>query len=113
MIEKTAEICTHILQVIVSPWRHVPIRIQGIVLVGLPLLAVAISAALALFGNHQRVGRTTCLTRIFKKRNGRKSCYLLTAANAPQGLFFLDTSWASCLAGLSGTQATRHLPHAG
>ena len=54
MIGKTAEICTHILQMIVSPWRRVPIRIQGIILVGLPLLAIVISSVLALVGNHQR-----------------------------------------------------------
>ena len=61
-------------------------------------------------------GQDNCLTRIPKKtdktdKSGRKRrLHPLTAANAGQGLFFLDTSWASCLADRSGTRETRCVP---
>lgn len=85
MIEKTAEICTHILQVIVSPWRRVAIRIQGIILVGLPLLAVAISAPLALFGNHQRARIEADVHRHFQMASSM-SDVLTLMVNAETGM---------------------------
>ena len=66
MTGKIVEICTPILQEVVSLWRRVPLRIQGIILIGLPLLAFVISASLALLGNYQRARIEADLHRHFQ-----------------------------------------------
>lgn len=85
MIGKLAEVCTHILQGIVSPWRRVPLRIQGMITVGLPLLAIVISAALALLGNHQRARIEADVHRHFQMASGM-SDVLTLMVNAETGM---------------------------
>lgn len=43
-------------------WRRLPIHVPGMVTVGLPLLAIAISGTLALIGNYQRAGHFQTVT---------------------------------------------------
>ncbi|RZT89009.1 CHASE3 domain sensor protein [Pseudonocardia sediminis] len=47
-------------------WHRVPMRVQGRITVGLPLVAVVISACLALSGNLQRVDIETDIQRKFE-----------------------------------------------
>jgi CHASE3 domain sensor protein len=47
-------------------WARVPIRVQGRITVGLPLVAVLISAVLAIVGNYQRVAIETDIQRKFE-----------------------------------------------
>ncbi len=54
VLTKISERYRQTLQAIVRLWRRVPRRIQGLLLVGLSLVAVVISATLAFLGNHQR-----------------------------------------------------------
>lgn len=48
------------------PWRRIPLRVQGKILIILPLLAITISAVLALFGNHQRANIQDDIQRRFQ-----------------------------------------------
>jgi CHASE3 domain sensor protein len=47
-------------------WDRIPIRVQGRITVGLPLLAVVISAVLAIIGNTERVAIETDIQRRFQ-----------------------------------------------
>lgn len=47
-------------------WGRTPLRIQGRITVGLPLVAVLLSAALAVVGSHQRVNIETDIQRKFE-----------------------------------------------
>lgn len=47
-------------------WDRLPIRVQGRITVGLPLVAVFLSTCLALVGNHQRVDIETDIQRKFE-----------------------------------------------
>jgi CHASE3 domain sensor protein len=51
-------------------WRRIPLRVQGKILVILPLLAITISAGLALFGNHQRSNIQDDIQRHFQMVRG-------------------------------------------
>ncbi len=85
MTGKIVEICTPILQEVVSLWRRVPLRIQGIILIGLPLLAFVISASLALLGNYQRPRIETDLHRHFQMASSM-SDVLTLMVNAETGM---------------------------
>ena len=54
MMQTIISIGKRIFQPVTHLWRRIPLRGQEKILVILPLLAITISAALALFGNHQR-----------------------------------------------------------
>jgi len=54
------------LQPIMGLLRRVPLRVRGIVLVGLPLVAVVISATLAFLGSHQRANIEADVQRHFQ-----------------------------------------------
>jgi len=54
MIQTIISIGKRIVQPVTRLWGRIPLRAQGKILVILPLLAITISAFLALFGNHQR-----------------------------------------------------------
>ena len=47
-------------------WARVPVRVQGRITVGLPLVAVVVSACLGIVGNHQRVDIETDIQRKFE-----------------------------------------------
>lgn len=47
-------------------WARVPVRVQGRITVGLPLVAVVISACLGIVGNNQRVDIETDIQRKFE-----------------------------------------------
>ena len=47
-------------------WDRIPMRMQGRITVGLPIIAVFISTCLALIGNHQRVDIETDIQRKFE-----------------------------------------------
>ena len=54
MMQTIISIGKRIVQPVTRLWCRTPLRVQGKILVILPLLAITISAVLALFGNHQR-----------------------------------------------------------
>ena len=53
-------------QQVLRTWDRVPLRIQGRITVGLPLVAVVISAVLAIIGNTERVAIETDIQRRFQ-----------------------------------------------
>lgn len=66
-------------------WQRVPLRVQGVVTVSLPLLAVTISAALALFGNYQRARIEADVQRKFQMTTGLSEV-LIIMVNAETGM---------------------------
>lgn len=66
-------------------WRRVPVHVQGMVTVGLPLLAVLISATLALIGNHQRAAIEKDVQRKFQM-TAALSDILTLMVNAETGM---------------------------
>lgn len=60
------EKCKRYFQALVRLWRRVPLRLQGMVTIGLPLLAVIISATLALIGNYRRANIQADVQRKFQ-----------------------------------------------
>ena len=55
-----------IVQLAIRLWRRIPVRVQGKILIILPLVAITISAGLALFGNHQRANIQADIQRHFQ-----------------------------------------------
>src|SRR5690348_16460342 len=53
-------------QPVMRRWNRVPMRVQGRITVGLPLVAVVISACLALVGGNQRAAIETDIQRKFE-----------------------------------------------
>jgi CHASE3 domain sensor protein len=76
--KRTAEPATRL-------WRRVPLRVQVKILVVLPLLAITISAGLALFGNHQRANIQDDIQRHFQMVRGLNEVVLLMV-NAETGM---------------------------
>jgi CHASE3 domain sensor protein len=72
-------------QTTVREWRRVPFRAQRIVTIGLPLLAVAISASIALIGNHQRANIQADVERKFQM-TAALSNVLTLMVNAETGM---------------------------
>jgi CHASE3 domain sensor protein len=72
-------------QTTVLQWRRVPLRAQRIVTIGLPLLAVAISASIALIGNHQRANIQADVERKFQM-TAALSNVLTLMVNAETGM---------------------------
>ena len=66
VMQKLSERGRHAFRFLLRSWRRVPVRVQGMVTVGLPILAIAISATLALWGNYQRVNIETDVQRKFQ-----------------------------------------------
>ena len=66
MIQTIISIGKRIVQSVTRLWRRIPLRVQGKTLVILPLLAITISAVLALFGNHQRANIQADIQRHFQ-----------------------------------------------
>ncbi len=66
-------------------WRRIPLRVQGKILVILPLLAITISAVLALFGNHQRANIQDDIQRHFQMVRGLNEVVILMV-NAETGM---------------------------
>ena len=73
------------LQPIMGLLRRVPLRVQGIVLVGLPLVAVVISATLAFLGSHQRANIEADVQRHFQMVSGLSDVITLMV-NAETGM---------------------------
>jgi hypothetical protein len=70
MIQTIINMGKHIIRPVTRLWRRIPLRVQGKILVMLPLLAITISAALALFGNHQRANIQADIQRHFQMVRG-------------------------------------------
>lgn len=81
MLEK----CRQYFHAMVPLWRRVPLRVQGMVTIGLPLLAVITSATLALIGNHQRADIETDVQRKFQM-TAALSDVLTLMVNAETGM---------------------------
>lgn len=63
MKDRIVRIGRKLFETTMSMWRRIPLRLQGHIFVGLPLLSILISAILALVGNYQRAGIETALQR--------------------------------------------------
>lgn len=85
MRQKIASISQHIVQPVMRLWRRVPLRLQGKILVILPLLAVTISAILAIFGNYQRAQIEAAIQRHFRTVSGFNEVLTLMV-NAETGM---------------------------
>ena len=66
MIQAIISIGKRIVQPVTRLWCRIPLRVQVKILVILPLLAITISAVLALFGNHQRANIQADIQRHFQ-----------------------------------------------
>ena len=66
MFQKILYIGERIVQPATRLWRGVPFRLQGKIQVALPLLAVMISAGLAVFGHYQRARIEIAIQRQFQ-----------------------------------------------
>ncbi|GAA4856777.1 hypothetical protein GCM10023201_59080 [Actinomycetospora corticicola] len=91
-------------------WERVPIRVQGRITVALPLVAVVISAVLALNGNLTRVAIETDIQRKFEMTAalGNVSSLMVNAETGMRG--FLLTGQGEFLQPFA--QATQQLPSA-
>ena len=85
MIPTIISIDKRILQPVMCLWRRIPLRVQGTLLVILPLLAITISAVLALFGNHQRANIQADIQRHFQMVRGLNEVVTLMV-NAETGM---------------------------
>ncbi|WP_176921310.1 CHASE3 domain-containing protein [Pseudonocardia oroxyli] len=85
---------TRAVQAGLGLWNRIPVRTQGRITVGLPLVAVVVSACLALTGNLQRVDIETDIQRKFE----------MTAA-----LSELTTVMVDAETGVRGYQLTRQV----
>lgn len=63
MIRRAYEACARGVRAGIGAWRRLPLRVQGVVSVGLPMLAVAVSAGFALFGNSERAATEAAAER--------------------------------------------------
>ncbi len=85
MIQTIISIGKRIVQPVTRLWRRIPLRVQGKILVILPLLAITISAGLALFGNHQRANIQADIQRHFQMVRGLNEV-VLSMVNAETGM---------------------------
>jgi CHASE3 domain sensor protein len=85
MIQTIMSIGKRIGQPVTRLWRRIPLRVQGKILIILPLLAITISAVLALFGNHQRANIQADIQRHFQMVRGLNEVVLLMV-NAETGM---------------------------
>ena len=77
MIQTIISIGKRIVQPVTRLWRRIPLRRQEKILVILPLLAITISAVLALFGNHQRANIQADIQRHFQMVRGLNEAVIL------------------------------------
>jgi CHASE3 domain sensor protein len=68
-------------------WNRIPMRTQGRITVGLPLLAVLISACLAAMGNYQRINIETDIQRKFEMSSalGELTTLMVNAETGTRG----------------------------
>jgi CHASE3 domain sensor protein len=85
MMQTIISIGKRIFQPVTRLWRQIPLRRQEKILVILPLLAITISAALALFGNHQRANIQADIQRHFQMVRGLNEVVTLMV-NAETGM---------------------------
>jgi len=85
MIQTIMSIGKRISQPVTRLWRRIPLRVQGKILVILPLLAITISAALAIFGNHQRANIQADIQRHFQMVRGLNEV-VISMVNAENGM---------------------------
>lgn len=84
-MQRTVRTGKRVVRPAVCLWGRVPLRAQGKVLVALPLLAIVISAALALHGNYQRSGLEAAVERHFQTVRGLNEVLTLMV-NAETGM---------------------------
>jgi CHASE3 domain sensor protein len=85
MIQTITSRGKRIVQPATRLWRRIPLRVQGKILVILPLLAITISAVLAIFGNHQRANIQDDIQRHFQMVRGLNEAVILMV-NAETGM---------------------------
>ena len=85
MIQTIISIGKRIVQPVTRLWPRIPLRRQEKILVILPLLAITISAVLALFGNHQRANIQADIQRHFHMVRGLNEAVILMV-NAETGM---------------------------
>lgn len=85
MIQTIISIGKRIVQPVTRIWRRISLRAQGRILIILPLLAITISAVLALFGNHQRANIQADIQRHFQMVRGLNEVVILMV-NAETGM---------------------------
>ena len=85
MIQTIISIGKRIVQPVTRLWRRIPLRVQGKILVILPLLAITIAAVFALFGNHQRANIQDDIQRRFQMVRGLNEAVILMV-NAETGM---------------------------
>jgi len=85
MIQTIMNMGKHIVQPVMHLWRRIPLRVQGKILVILPLLAITIAAVFALFGNHQRANIQEDIQRRFQMVRGLNETVILMV-NAETGM---------------------------
>jgi len=84
-MQKIISIGKRIVQPVTRLWRRIPLRLQGKILVILPLVAITISAVFALFGNHQRANIQADIQRHFQMVRGLNEVVTLMV-NAETGM---------------------------
>jgi CHASE3 domain sensor protein len=85
MIQTIIRIGKRIVRPVTRRWNRIPLHVQGRILVILPLLAITISAILALFGNHQRANIQDDIQRHFQMVRGLNEAVILMV-NAETGM---------------------------
>jgi len=85
MIQTIIRVGKRIVQPVTRLWRRIPLRMQGRLLVILPLLAITISAMFALFGNRQRGNIQADIQRHFQMVRGLNEVVTLMV-NAETGM---------------------------
>jgi CHASE3 domain sensor protein len=85
MMQTIISIGKRIFQPVMRLWRRIPLHRQEKILVILPLLAITISAVLALFGNHQRANIQADIQRHFQMVRGLNEVVTLMV-NAETGM---------------------------
>ena len=85
MIQTIIRVGKRIVQPVTRLWRRIPLRMQGRLLVILPLLAITISAIFAFFGNRQRGNIQADIQRHFQMVRGLNEVVTLMV-NAETGM---------------------------
>jgi CHASE3 domain sensor protein len=85
MVKVIISIDKRIVQLVTRLWRCIPLRVQGKILIILPLLAITIAAVFALFGNHQRANIQDDIQRRFQMIRGLNEAVILMV-NAETGM---------------------------
>jgi CHASE3 domain sensor protein len=85
MVQKILSVAKRFVQPATQLWRRVPLHLQGKIQVALPLLAVTVSAVLAVFGHYQHARIEAAIQRQFQAVAGLNEVLTLMV-NAETGM---------------------------